>query len=111
MSILHWLLKRVMFHSALGSGEPCPSYLPGSEESWPILHWVLGGRGLSYTNSWGIMVHPTLGPGVSWSVLHWLPKIRGPSCTWYWGIVVHSLLGSGGVATYPYWLLGGHSPS
>jgi len=70
MSILHWLLKRVMIHPVLGS-----------EKSWPILHWVLGGgvtvcftlppgdHGLSHTGSWSVMVCPALATEELWPIL------------------------------------------
>jgi len=111
-SILHWvmgvtsipqyLLKRVVVHFTLGLGGSCTSYTGSWKESWSILCLVLRSRGLfyagswggddlSYTHSWGIMVHPVLGPGD-----------RGPFHAWFWG-------GESGPTLH--WLLGGHSPS
>jgi len=86
-SVQHWLQGghglphtgswRVMIRPALAL-----------EESWFVLYLVLGsrgpfhtrswgGRGQSYTVFWGIMVHPTLGPGESRGP----GEGRGPSCT------------------------------
>jgi len=84
----------------------------GPEESCFILHWVLGGRGMSstgswcgpsYTGSWIIMVRLALAPEESWSILY---------ATWSWGVVVQSAPGpAGGSWSVLHWLLGSHGPS